>query len=185
MKRLLYGCLVCLVAMVIPPLIMVILFSHSLPIARGMMPGKMELKLEDSKKYAIWNDYICNYDGKEYKLEKNLSTDWKFQLIAPNDEKLDIDIPKQKTDNAGKQMSSLKEAEFKTAGKGIYVLTAVGSSEKRPFSVRPDIGATVKKILLPVFIGSIIFGLVGFISVMWGSYDLIMTYSRDRKEKSA
>jgi len=184
-KRLIIGCLICLIAMVIPPLVMVFLFSHSLPVSRGLLPGKMELKLETNSNYVLWNDYVCDYDGKLYNLTKDLPSDWRFQLIAPDGDKLDIQIPVKKINNAGKQISSRKEAEFKSAWNGAYVLIVTGSGEKRPFSVRPNIQAAVKRIFLPTFIGSLVVGLVGFVCVMWGGYDLIMTSSRQRKEKSA
>jgi len=184
-KRLIIGCLICLVAMIIPPLVMVSLFSHSLPVSRGLLPGKIELKLEMNSSYVIWNDYVCTYDGKQYELTKDLPSDWGFQLVAPDGDALDIQIPEHKIDNAGTQMSSRKEAEFNSARNGTYVLTATGSGAKRPFSVRPNIQAAVKKIFLPMFIGSLVIGFIGFVCVMWGGYDLIMTYSRRRKDQQA
>lgn len=171
-KLLISGIAIFIVGGIILPLVLMALIIIPVfrvdPNIEFLIPGSIEINVEEAGRYYVWNEYETIYEGKTYSKPKDLPDDLRISMHK-KDGALQLDFVGDRSISMSSGSSSRKSiGYFQITEAGDYVVDVQGESDQRVFSVGRS-HLDLFRFLLLIFIGGpvcLLSSFVGFILVI-------------------
>ena len=167
-KLLIYGIVLFILgAFVLPLFLTASIFIPMLtadPNIQFLIPGDVEINVEEAGKYYLWNEYETVYEGETYSKPKNLPDNLKISM-QKEDGTLQLNFVGDRSISISSGSSARHSiGYFEIAEAGDYILNVQGETDPRVFSFGIS-RLSFFRIVLTFLIGGtacLVFGIGGF-----------------------
>lgn len=156
---------------ILPCVLMVLIFIPLFtadPNIEFLIPGSIEINVEEAGRYYVWNEYETIYEGKTYSKPKDLPDNLEISM-QKKDGSLQLDFMGDHSIYMSSGSSSRKSiGYFQITEAGDYILDVQGETDSRVFSFGRS-HLDLFRFLLLIFIGGpvgLLSAFVGFILVI-------------------
>ncbi len=167
-KTIIIGAVVFILGAVVVPVLCILPFlQHQHDQTQFKIPGKIEIAVQESGRYYLWNDFQTIYDGRTFSQSEHIPDGLNIQITDSSGRKITFVGNTSISFSSGSSArDSIGYVEIEKPGK--ITVQVSGNTEERIFSFSKSRLLKMFLLLLAGFGGSAIIALTGLGLVIWG-----------------